>query len=92
MGPCVSRPKRQEENCRSGLISSPLLRSRSKCFGETSRSSTPEMAALTSLRRYRAPLPVYRWIVEHAEAFPGWERTALVMMDESLEGKAPTFR
>ena len=37
------------------------------------------------------PLPIYQWIVEHADEFSSWEKTQFVLMDEMLEGNKPPF-
>lgn len=37
------------------------------------------------------PLPIYQWIVLHADTFPNWEKTNFVLMDEMVEGEHPPF-
>ncbi|MGH3428166.1 MAG: hypothetical protein ACRDQZ_11475, partial [Mycobacteriales bacterium] len=38
------------------------------------------------------PLPIYRYLVDHAEHFPRWARVRFVLMDEQLDGDAPPFK
>lgn len=37
------------------------------------------------------PLPIYQWIIEHAEEFANWNKVRFVLMDEILEGSRPPF-
>ena len=37
------------------------------------------------------PLPVFRWIINHASTFPSWERVRFVLMDEQVAGILPPF-
>lgn len=37
------------------------------------------------------PLPVYQWVIQHAKDFASWENVRFVLMDEQVEGFAPTF-
>lgn len=34
------------------------------------------------------PIPIYQWIIEHADEFPRWDRVRFVLMDEMLENNA----
>lgn len=37
------------------------------------------------------PLPIYRWITDHADEFENWNTTRFVLMDEQVEGTEPPF-
>ncbi len=37
------------------------------------------------------PLPIYQWIINHAEEFENWDKVRFVLMDEMLEGEKPPF-
>lgn len=37
------------------------------------------------------PLPIYQWVVDHAEEFPSWDKVKFVLMDEQLEGEQSSF-
>lgn len=37
------------------------------------------------------PLPIYKWIVNHANEFENWEKVRFVLMDEQLEGEQAPF-
>lgn len=32
------------------------------------------------------PLPIYEWIVDHADEFPNWNKVRFVLMDEMMQG------
>lgn len=34
------------------------------------------------------PLPIYEWILNHAEEFPHWDKVRFVLMDEMMQGNA----
>lgn len=40
----------------------------------------------------KTPLPIYDWIVEHANSFSNWNKTHFVLMDEQVEGERSPFQ
>lgn len=37
------------------------------------------------------PLPIYKWIIQHADEFENWDKVRFVLMDEQLEGENGPF-
>lgn len=37
------------------------------------------------------PLPIYKWIIDHAHEFANWDKVCFVLMDEQLEGEKSPF-